>query len=57
MLKIIGIVVWFIVFMTLLTCALNLISLPSTLFNIVGVLLLLGTIIISSKCYKLIIKK
>ena len=53
-------VVWFIVFMALLTGCLNLISAPNTIENILGVVILAGTVALSikTKCLtNLIIEK
>lgn len=53
-------VVWFVVFMTSLTGALNLISAPNTTENLLGVAVIAGTVALSieTKCLtNLIIKK
>ena len=42
-------VVWFIVFMALLTGSLSLISAPNTIENLLGVLVLAGTVALSIK--------
>mgnify|MGYP007055250507 FL=1 len=45
-------VIWFIVFMALLTCSLSLISAPNTIKNLIGVVVLAGTVTLSieTKC-------
>lgn len=53
-------VVWFVVFMALLTSSLSLISAPDTIENLLGVVILAVTIVLSkeTKCLtNLIIKK
>lgn len=42
-------VVWFVVFMTLLTGSLSLISAPDTIENLLGVVVLAGTVALSIK--------
>lgn len=54
--KIIAIIVWLIIFISLLTCSLNLISRPNNFLNIVGIILLTINVAVSSKCYKMINK-
>lgn len=48
------IVIWFVVFMAILTLSLRLISMPDTLVNLLGVVLLTGSVIVSTQCVKLI---
>ncbi len=48
------IVIWFVVFMATLTLSLRLISMPDTLANLLGVVLLTGSVIVSTQCVKLI---
>ncbi len=53
-------VVWFVVFMALLTSSLSLISAPDTIENLIGIVVLAVTIVLSkkTKCLtNLIIKK
>lgn len=53
-------VVWFMVFMALLTGSLSLISAPNTIKNLIGVVVLAGTVTLSieTKCFtNLIIRK
>ena len=45
-------VVWFVVFMAILTGCLNLISAPNTIENILGVVILAATIITTIKLIK-----
>lgn len=48
------IVIWFVVFMAILTLSLRLISMPDTLANLLGVVLLAGLITVSTQCVKFI---
>ena len=48
------IVIWFVVFMAILTLSLRLISMPDTLANLLGVVLLAGVITVSTQCVKFI---
>ena len=48
------IVIWFVVFMAILTLSLRLISMPDTLTNLLGVVLLTGSVIVSAQCVKFI---
>ena len=52
-------VVWFIVFMALLTGSLSLISAPNTIENLLGVVVLAGTVALSikTKCLTNLITK
>lgn len=47
------IVIWFVVFMAILTLSLRLISMPDTLANLLGIILLAGAITVSTQCVKL----
>lgn len=51
------IVIWFVVFMAILTLSLRLISMPDTLTNLLGVVLLAGSITVSTQCVKFINNK
>ena len=48
------IVIWFVVFMAILTLSLRLISMPDTLANLLGIILLAGSITVSTQCIKFI---
>lgn len=48
------IVTWFVVFMAILTLSLRLISMPDTLANLLGVVLLTESVIVSTQCVKFI---
>lgn len=48
------IVICFVVFMAILTLSLRLISMPDTLANLLGVVLLAGLITVSTQCVKFI---
>lgn len=51
------IVIWFVVFMAILTLSLRLISMPDTLANLLGAVLLTGSVIVSAQCVKFINNK
>lgn len=48
------IVIWFVVFMAILTLSLRLISMPDTLANLLGIMLLAGLITVSTQYVKFI---
>lgn len=48
------IVIWFVVFMAILTLSLRLVSMPDTLANLLGVVLLAGLITVSTQYIKFI---
>lgn len=51
------IVIWFVVFMAILTLSLRLISMPDTFTNLLGVVLLTGSVIVSTQCVEFINNK
>lgn len=51
------IVIWFVVFMAIFTLSLRLISMPDTLANLLGVVLLAGEITVSTQCVQFINNK
>lgn len=52
--KFIIIVIGFVAWMAILTLSLRLISMPDTLANLLGVVLLTGSVIVSTQCVKFI---
>lgn len=48
------IVIWFVVFMAILTLSLRLVSMPDTLANLLGVVLLAGSVTVSTQYIKFI---
>ena len=51
------IVTWFVVFMAILTLSLRLISMPNTFANLLGVVLLTGSVFVNAQCVKFKITK